>query len=448
MKKIRIATGAGYSGDRIEPAIEVAMKGKIDYIIFECLAERTIALAQRQKLINNEKGFDNLLEARMKAIIPICNQKNIKIITNMGAANPEAAGDKISEIVKALGLKNIKIAVILGDDVSEILWKDPIIKEKILEQINIEKIKDKIVSANAYIGVESILEALRKGSDIIITGRTADTSLFLAPMIYELDWRMDDWNLIGAGIVVAHLMECGAQVTGGYFADPGKKNILDLARVGFPIAEVYEDGKALITKVPDAGGAVTLQTCKEQLLYEIHDPSAYITPDGIADFTDVTLEDIDKDLIKVAGGKGKPRPENLKVNIGYLDGYIGEGQISYSGPGAFERAKLAAQVVHERFKIIGFNAYELRTDFIGVNSLYNSVKDEPIALPNEVRLRIVGRTKNEKEAKKIGDEVESLYTNGPAGGGGVTKMFKDILAITSTAIPREKENTRVYLREI
>jgi len=221
LKKVRIATGAGYSGDRIEPAIEVAKKGRIDYIIFECLAERTISLAQRQKLLNNEKGFDNLLEARMKDIIPTCKQKNIKIITNMGAANPEAAGDKISEIVKALGLEKIKIAVILGDDVSEILWKDPMIKEKILDKMDIEKIKNKTISANAYTGVESIIEALRKGSDIIITGRTADTSLFLAPMIYELGWREDDWNLIGAGIVVAHLMECGGQVTGGYFVDPG-----------------------------------------------------------------------------------------------------------------------------------------------------------------------------------------------------------------------------------
>jgi len=447
LKKVRIATGAGYSGDRIEPAIEVAVKGRINYIIFECLAERTIALAQRQKLLNNEKGFDNLLEARMNAIIPICKQKNIKIITNMGAANPEAAGDKISEIVKALGLEKIKIAVILGDDVSEILWKDPMIKETILDKMDIEKVMNKIISANAYTGVSSIIEALRKGSDIIITGRTADTSLFLAPMIYELGWREDDWNLIGAGIVVAHLMECGGQVTGGYFADPGKKNVQDLARLGFPIAEVYEDGKALITKVPEAGGAVTLQTCKEQLLYEIHDPSAYITPDGIADFTDVTLEDIGKDLVKVTGGKGKPRPENLKVNIGYLDGYIGEGQISYSGPGAFERAKLAAQIVHERFKIIGLNAYEIRTDFIGVNSLYSPLKDEPFTSLNEIRLRIVGRTKNEEEAKKIGDEVESLYTNGPAGGGGVTKMFKDVLAITSSFIPRERVRTKVYLRE-
>ncbi len=446
MKRTRIATGAGYSNDRIEPAVEVVEKGEINYVVFECLAERTIAIAQQRKLLDPKEGYDRKLEARMRAILPKCVEKKIKIITNMGAANPKEAGNKIAEITKDLGLRQIRLAVVQGDDVFNILWNDT---TRILDDgRNICEIRNAAVSANAYTGAQPIVEVLRKGANIVVTGRTADPSLFLAPMIYELDWKDDDWNLLGSGVVISHLMECGAQVTGGYFADSEKKSVPNLARLGFPIAEVYENGEAVITKAPNTGGKVTLETCKEQLLYEIHDPSAYVTPDCIADFTGVRFEEVGNDQVKVVGGRGEPRPQTLKVNIGYLDGYIGEGQISYAGAKAYERAKLAAQIAMERFQIIGLDANELRVDFIGVNSLHGPMAGEPPVPPNEVRLRVVGRTRSKEEAERIGSEVESLYTNGPSGGGGATSITKEVLAIASTTIPRECIQMDAYVRDV
>ena len=270
MRTIRIGSGAGYSGDRIEPAVELAEKGDIQYLVFECLGERTVALAQQARMKNPESGYDPLLEERMRAVLPLCAAKGIKIVTNMGAANPEAAARKTAEIAKSLGLSSLKIAAIVGDDVLD-ACKDgdlPIMEF----DGTIKQLGNRLLSANAYLGAEPMAEALSGGADVVITGRASDPALFLAPMIHAFGWAMDDWNLLGQGTVAGHLLECAGQITGGYFADPGYKDIHDLARLGFPIGEVGEDGALVITKVAGSGGAVTAQTCKEQLLYEVHDP--------------------------------------------------------------------------------------------------------------------------------------------------------------------------------
>jgi len=449
MRTIRIGSGAGYSGDRIEPAVELAEKGDIDYLVFECLGERTVALAQQARMKNPESGFDPLLEERMRAVLPLCaakgTKKGIKIVTNMGAANPEAAARKTAEIARSLGLSKLKIAAIVGDDVLDACKSHDL---PIMEfDGTIKQLGNKLLSANAYLGSEPMAEALSAGADIVITGRASDPALFLAPMIHAFGWAMDDWNLLGQGTVAGHLLECAGQITGGYFADPGYKDILDLARLGFPIGEVGEDGSLVITKVPGSGGAVTAQTCKEQLLYEVHDPQKYFQPDVVADFSQVSVEEIAPDRVRVSGGRGTKRTDTLKVSVGYVDSFIGEGQISYAGPGALARGRLALDIVRERLKLTGVSTSELRFDLIGMDALHGPQVSAHGNEPYEVRVRVTGRTENLREAVRIGNEVETLYTNGPAGGGGAWKSSRDVVAVASVLLPRELAKPHVRFVE-
>jgi hypothetical protein len=445
MRTIRIGSGAGYSGDRIEPAIELAEKGDIDYLVFECLGERTVALAQQARLKDPDAGYDPLLELRMRAVLPICAAKGIKIVTNMGAANPEAAAKKIAEIARALGLSTLKIAAIVGDDVLDACKQGDL---PILEfDGSIKQLGNRIISANAYLGAEPMAEALSAGADVVITGRASDPALFLAPMIHAFGWAMDDWNILGKGTVAGHLLECAGQITGGYFADPTYKDVAGLARLGFPIGEIGEDGSLIVTKVKGSGGAVTAQTCKEQLLYEVHDPTRYLQPDVVADFSQVEVKEIAPDRISVTGGRGSARTGTLKVSVGYVDSFIGEGQISYAGPGALARAKLALEIVRERLKLTGVAASELRFDLIGVDSLHGPQVSAHAAEPYEVRIRVAGRTETLHEAVRIGNEVETLYTNGPAGGGGAWKSAREVVAVASVLLPREQAKPQVRFVE-
>lgn len=446
MKKIKIGSGAGYSGDRLEPAIDLIERGELDYIIFECLAERTIAIAQEEKLSNPSKGYNPLFEYRMKEVIPKAFNNKVKVITNMGAANPIAALKKAVEISKENNLKGIKIAAVLGDDIGTDINK--YLNYEILEfKKNLKSIEDKIVSANVYVGADGIVEALEKGADIVITGRVSDPALVIGPLKYEFNWKSND--LLGTAIMTGHLLECAAQVTGGYFADPGYKDVSDLWNIGFPIAEISNTGEVIITKLENTGGIVNLQTCKEQLIYEIHNPAEYITPDGIADYTEITMEQVGNDRVKIIGAKGKGEPKNLKVSIGYKDCFIGEGEISYGGSGALNRAKLSEEILKKRFELLNLDIEEIMFNYIGVNSLYgdklNQLKQDEF---NEVRLRVSCRTKTFESAKKIGEEVEALYTCGPAGGGGVTQSARAVMSIASIFIPREDVSYEVILEEI
>lgn len=432
---IRLGAGAGYSGDRIEPAVELAEHGQLDFLIFECLAERTIAIAQQARRKDSQQGYDPLIEARMRAVLPVAVRNGIRIVSNMGAANPVAAAQKTTQIAHALGLPGLKIAAVTGDNVLEAVLSGPWRFEETGDDI--AAYRDRIVSANAYLGAAPIVGALDSGADIVLTGRVADPSLFTAPLIHTFGWPMDDWTALGQATVIGHLLECAGQVTGGYFADPGIKDVPDLVRLGFPIGEVTADGTVTITKVAHAGGRVSAATCKEQLLYEIHDPSRYLQPDVIADFTGVEVIESDRDRVRVTGGRGSAPPSTLKVSVGYLDGFVGEGQISYGGPGAVARARLALQIVRERLALTGVRSDELHFDVIGVNSLYGDTFSLRADDPAEVRVRVAGRTTSISEAQRIGNEVETLYTNGPAGGGGVTKSARDVLAVQSVLLPRE-----------
>jgi hypothetical protein len=432
VKTVRIGCGAGYSGDRIEPAVELAERGRLDYLVFECLAERTLALAQRERARDAARGYDPLLAARLTAILPHCLSQGVTVVTNMGAANPVAAAALAARLAGELGFHGVRIAAVTGDDVFDLVaGSDATLLDA---GARLDSLGPRVAAANAYLGVEPLLEALRGFARVVITGRVADPSLFLAPLIHEFGWRLDDWPMLGAGTVVGHLLECAGQVTGGYFADPGRKDVPGLARLGFPLAEVQEDGTAVVTKVDGSGGAVTVATCTEQLLYEIHDPAAYLTPDVTADFSRVRLTAAGADRVAVAGASGRPRPETLKVSVACRDGFIGEGQIGYRGSGAIARARLALAIVQERLALTGVRCLELRGDIIG-------------AEPGDVRLRVIGRTATMLDAERIGNEVETLYTNGPAGGGGALKAAREVLAMDAVLLSRDRVSPAVSFVE-
>ena len=434
---VRLGAGAGYSGDRIEPAIELAERGEIDYLVFECLAERTIALAQQERRRDPARGYDPFLEARMRAVLPACRRRGIRVVTNAGAANPVAAAAMVTALATELGLHGLKVAAVLGDDVLDLVRGSS-------SSAGGEALPADILSANAYLGVEPLVDALDGGADVVITGRVADSSLFLAPLVHVFGWGPRDWTHRARGAVAGHLLECAGQVTGGYFADPGYKDVDGLARLGFPIAEVFDDGRVVISKLAGTGGRVTARTCTEQLLYEVHDPSAYATPDVMVDMTDATVSELDAHRVVVEGITGRERPELLKVSVGYRDGWVGEGQISYAGPGAVARARLALEIVAERLRITGVAHRELRTDLVGLNALHGDALSRAAGEPYEVRARVSARCDGESDARRIGDEVENLYTNGPAGGGGVTKAVREIVAVTSTFVRRD--DVRASLR--
>jgi hypothetical protein len=438
---IRIGCGAGYSGDRIQPAIELVERGDLDYLVFECLAERTIALAQQARA-SGARGFDPMLHDRMAAVLPGCRARGVRIVTNMGAADPRAAAAATADVARQQGLAGLTIAAVTGDDVLEIVRNGPYVLEETGRPIG--ELGDRLVSANAYIGAEPIAGALARGADVVICGRAADPSLFVAAEMHAFDWRVDDWNTIGQGTVVGHLLECAGQVTGGYLADPEMLPIAGLERLGFPIAEVSHDGAAVITKVGETGGAVTTMTCKAQLLYEIHDPAAYLTPDVTADFTGVRIVAAGPDRVRVHGGRGRPRPDRLKVSVGYRDGFIGDGQISYAGPGALGRARLAEQIVAARLREAGVRDADVRFDLVGVDAMYGAASPPLAAEPNEVRLRVAARCTSLAGAERIGNEVEALYTNGPAAGGGATRSVRPVLAIGTTFIDRDQVTCRVH----
>lgn len=451
MKTIRIGAGAGYSGDRIPPAVELAEKGELDYLVFECLAERTIALAQLERSKDAKLGFDPLLRDRMEAVLPACVAKGVRIITNMGAANPLAAGHEIINIARELGLPRLNVAVVEGDDVlARIQQADGAHLTLLESSAAVQSLGDSILSANAYVGAGALVQALELGADVVVTGRVADPALFLAPLIHEFGWAMSDWPKMGQGTLVGHLLECAAQITGGYFADPGFRDVPNLARLGFPLAEVSSDGSAIITKVQGSGGCVTTATCTQQLLYEIENPARYLQPDVVADFSGVTLNQVGPDRVQVSGATGSERPATLKVTVGHRDGFIGEGQISYAGPGAQARGQLALNVLRQRLDESGIQALDSRYELIGVNAILGHALSAGLEVhqPSEVRARVAMRVSTKKDAERVANEVEAMYLNGPASGGGVTKSVREVIVAASTLVPRDWIHTTVTILEL
>ncbi|QBR93785.1 DUF1446 domain-containing protein [Nocardioides euryhalodurans] len=436
---VRLGAGAGFAGDRIDPAVDLVTHGDLDHLVFECLGERTVAAGHARRMADPATGHDPLLGRRLSAVLPTAHEKGTTIITNSGAANPVAGGELARRIADRAGVPS-RIAVVTGDDVLEVVRDlDPVLWEtgRPLSSETAE-----LISANAYLGSDVIVEALETGADVVVAGRVADPSLYVAPLVHAHGWAADEWDRLGAGTMVGHLLECAGQLTGGYFADPVTQPVPGLARLGFPFADVDPDGSAVLGKTTTSGGRLDPRTCAAQLLYEVGDPGAYLTPDVTADFSAAQLVSAGPDRVALSGGAGTPRPEQLKVTVGFRDGWLGEGQISYAGPRAVARAELAAEVVRERLVTVhGLQEDTVTVELIGAGAAFRGwalARDAP-----EVRLRVSAHTPREEAAHAVGWEVESLYTNGPAGGGGARSTHHELVSIRSCLMPRVAVTPRV-----
>ncbi|GAA1176967.1 DUF1446 domain-containing protein [Ornithinimicrobium humiphilum] len=428
---VRLGAGAGFSADRIDPAAALVAGADLDFLVFEVLGERTIAAANDRKLSGRGVGHDPLLADRLAATLPTALERHTRIVTNGGAADPLAAGRLADEI----GGGRARVAVITGDDVLQAVREaDPVVWENGLP---LSEQPGELVSANAYVGAGPVRDALDAGADVVIGGRLADPSLYLGAIAHAHGWALDgDPELLGRGTVVGHLLECAGQLTGGYYADPVTKPVPRLAELGFPFADVAADGSAVLGKLEESGGLLTVRTATEQLLYEVGDPAAYLTPDVTADFSQVRLEQVGPDRVAVSGASGRPRPDALKVTLGFRGSWRGEGQITYAGPRALARAELARDIVVERLAAVhAIDAGSVTVELIGTGSAFRGLVPPQEAL--EVRLRVTGSVATEREARAVGWEVESLYTNGPAGGGGARTSTTEVLAIRSCLLPRE-----------
>ena len=441
-REFRIGCGAGFSSDRLDPAVDLARRGHLDALVFECIGERTLAFGHRDMRADPSRGYNPLLEKRMRAVLPLTHAAGTRVITNMGVANPMAAAERTVEVARELGLDGLVVAALLGDDVSRTLGPDT----PLWEGMTIGETGRPYIGANAYLGAEEILLALETGADVVITGRVADPSLFVAPLRRHFEWDADDWERLGPATAVGHLLECASQVTGGYFADPGYKDVDRLAYVGFPYAEVRADGSACITKLDDTGGLVDERTVKEQLLYEVHDPARYLTPDVVADFSTVSVSPAGADRVRIDGAGGAPRPEQLKVTVAFDGGWLAEAGVSYAGEGAQARASMAGEIVLERMRRVHGTNAPVRVDLVGVQSLHATALDYPTD-SRDVRLRCAMRASSREEADLLLWEVESLLCCGPSAGGGYRGTATPSVLTCSASIGRDAVSPRVEVFE-
>jgi hypothetical protein len=408
---LRIGAGSAWWGDRISPAAANAARGNLHYLCFETMAEATISTAQVRKRRDPDfAGYDTYLDDRFRAVLPHCLEHGTRIISNQGWINPVGAARHVKRIAAELGRPDLKVAAVSGSLITDKL--DQLTGTVLETGSSLDSIRGEIVSAEAYMGADPIVEALAAGADVVITGRIADPSLFLAPMIHEFGWTLRDVELIARGSGIGHLLECGAQVTGGYFVDPGYKDVPDPWDLAFPIAEVESDGAVVLTKLDGTGGAIDRRTVLEQMFYEVHDPANYITPDSVVDFTTSDVEEIGKDRVRIRNIGGRARTDTLKVSIAVKEGFVGEDMFFYAGPGCLEKARLAERVLKERFKIVNLQAEEIRIDFIGVNAILGPMSPAPSREPNEVAVRVAARARTRAEAEKVGREVDGMAVSG------------------------------------
>lgn len=450
---LRIGCGSGFSGDRIDapgPVVDALIAaGGPAALMLEVLGERTLALAQRERLHRPEAGYEPALLDLLRPILARCVAHGIPIVTNGGAANPRGAAQAVLALGRELGLPALRIGVVEGDDIRGTDALDDLDPWEGDAGAVLEPAR--VIAANVYLGAAPIAEALRGGAQVVVTGRCSDPALALGLMLAHFGWSEDDWDRLAAGTMAGHLLECGSQITGGYFADPGVKDVPGMATLGFPIAEIGADGAVLITKPAGTGGVVDRRTVTEQLLYELHDPSAYLTPDVVLDITGVRITEEAPDRVRVAGARGRPRPERLKATVSLPGGWLGEGEISYAGPNARARAELAGRTLRERLRMLGLEA-ATRLDLIGVVSVFAGDDGVPAGTgelaPADLRLRLAVATETRAEAERAVREVLSLYCCGPAGGGGVRTRVVDRIRTLSFLVPRERLAPRVTLLEL
>jgi hypothetical protein len=451
---VLIGSGAGFAGDRTDAAGPVvaflAERTGPRFLMFETLAERTLALAQVERRRDPSRGYSPALEGFVRPVLRSCVEHGIKIVGNFGAANPRAAAERVLAVAREVGCPAIRVAVVEGDDLTGALSVEDLRRRETGGALLAGR--DQVVSANAYLGAAGIAEALDRGADVVVTGRVADPSLALGPLVHAFRWSFDDWDRLAAGTLVGHLLECGSQVTGGYFADPGIKDVPGLDRLGYPIAEVEEDGSFVVTKPPGTGGLVDRRTVTEQILYEIQDPAAYLTPDVVLDLTQVEIAEVGTDRVRVWGARGRPRPDTLKATVCVEGGVLGEAEISYAGPNAAARARLAIGTVTAR---MGRRApgLQIRADAVGLVSVLGDTAGERLAAAwdaspaEDVRVRFAAQADDEALVSILLDEVEALYCAGPAGGAGVRRRITPRLASASCLVERDAARPRVSILE-
>lgn len=453
-KTIRIGGGQGFWGDSPDAAIDMIKNGNLDYMATDYLAELTMSILQRQKNRNPQAGYARDFTQLMRVIAKEAKEKNIKILSNAGGVNVKQAVKEIEAIAKEENLSGYKIGYVTGDDLLEDL--DRLMEEGwTFENMDtgepLSKIKDRVVNANVYFGSEPLIECLEAGADVVVTGRAADSALFMAPLKHEFGWADDDYDNIAKGIIVGHLLECGGQASGGNY-DFAWRDVPNMSQLGFPIAEL--DGDDLyITKTKTSGGLITEQSLKEQLLYEIHDPDNYITPDITASVQNVTLKEVDKDRVKVEGIKGKEKPETLKLSIGYINGYRVTTYLAYAWPDAYDKAKHASEIIMDKLKRKNLKAENIQIDFLGLNSLHletANTSPELLENQNEVVMRISLHTETKEEAEKIIPEIAPLQLNGPPGSAfmGGRARVSTVVSLWPTLVPRDMVKLESHILEV
>jgi Acyclic terpene utilisation family protein AtuA len=444
---VRIGCGAGWSRDRFGPAEELVSRGELDYLFLDAMSEITMSAHQVARRADPElPGWDPYLLKRLAPLLEPANKRRTKLITNQGWLDADGAAETVADEAREQGLTGLTIAAVSGSEVTGLVTT--IDCHSIETGRPMSDYADDIVVAEAYLGAAPIAEAVRSGADIVLTSRVTDASLVLGPLIAEFGWSAEDWTHLAYGQTMGHLLECGPQVSGGYFADPGYKDVPDLANVGYPIAEIDEDS-SVITKLDGTGGLVATATCAEQLLYEIQDPRRFMSPDVIADLTTIHFADAGPNRVRVTGGGGAPAPATLKALVGVFEGYITEQMVLFAGPGALARAELARDVLRTRLESARLKAREMRFDFVGRNAVHreSTVRLDPD--PYEVVLRVCIATDTADEADKLRLEVDPLAVSGPAGTGKYATMgssIRPVIGLHSTLIPRELVTSRITYR--
>lgn len=423
MKMIRIANGQGFWGDSILGPVRLVREGPIDYLTLDYLAEVTMSIMQKLKQRNPEAGYATDFVEMLERLLPELQEKKIKVIANAGGVNPIACRKAVAKVIKKLREQNklksapIRIGVVTGDDILPTL--DSLLQagepfKNMDTGAPLSAIRNRVLSANVYIGIEPIVEALRQGADIVIVGRCTDPSLVLAPMVHEFGWSLNDLDKLASGTIAGHIAECGPQCTGGNFTD--WRTIPHFASIGYPVVEAYPDGHFVLTKHENTGGLINKATVTSQLVYEMGDPKRYLTPDVIADFTSIQMEEVGSNRLKMSGIRGYPKPETLKVSISYLNGYKTSGQLTIAGPDALEKAKLCTQIIFDRLKMdhCEFRDDQITVEYLGTAVCHAGIASMPNDLP-EVVLRIGVKDDDEDKVDRFGKEIAPVITSGPPG---------------------------------
>ena len=451
--KVLIANGQGFWGDSILGPIRLVNEGPLDYLTLDYLAEVTMSIMQKLKSRDPNAGYATDFVEMIERVLPKCREKGIKIVANAGGVNPQACRRAVAAVIRKLGLSGIKVAVVEGDDILAEL-KSLIASGEQFKNMDtgepLAPFLEQVRSANVYIGAEPIVEALKQGADIVITGRATDPSVVVAPLVYEFGWDPNNFDLLAAATIAGHIVECGAQCTGGNFIDWRK--IPDMAKIGYPVVEAFPDGSFVVTKHDNTGGLVNVQTVTSQLVYEMGDPKRYITPDCIADFSSVQLEQVGPNRVRCSGIKGAPATPTLKVSISYHEGFKIVGQLTIAGPDAVDKARLCAEIVFDRLKLDGidFSADERFVEIVGTNVCHAGIMSAP-AEPAEVVLRIGARGTDRNKLDRLGMEIVPLVTSGPPGvtgfAGGRPKAT-DVISYWPALIDRRKVKTTVSVETI